>query len=78
MYHKEDNIIEYIVMTIYCIALSLERKWRIDKNFPVVYELWNSILRFPLILTQMIEEKIKVPDLSVMVRIDVISLESNA
>ncbi|XP_065224601.1 conserved oligomeric Golgi complex subunit 1 [Planococcus citri] len=46
-------------------SLSLEADWNVDKKFPVVYELRNSILRFPNILTQKIESKIKVTNLSV-------------
>lgn len=48
-------------------SLSLEADWNVDKKFPVVYELWNSILRFPRILTQMIENKMKDTNLSVAV-----------
>lgn len=44
--------------------LSLETTWHVNQNFPIIQELWNSILKFPSVLTRLIEETLRGAELS--------------
>lgn len=47
--------------------LSLETTRHVNQNFPIIQQLWNSILKFPSVLTRLIEETLRDAELSLNV-----------